>query len=187
MNQTDTEHTGEGADEATEIAIAQPRWLLKTAKAPKLGKHAEGGITYQIVTGNDRQEPMIQIVGNDGGGYFSKEAVYFGRVEACLDQHPQGQPFPSKLFQGAFKGRSSNNAGFLAAILGAEGLLTLAPNAEGRHVLSGDWAAWKASTLAEPGQAVDVEPGDKEEKAAVSEQVAPAPDDEKTATRRAKK
>jgi len=187
MNNKDTEQTGHSADATIETTVAQSCWLLKTARAPKLGKQAEGEIGYQIVTGSDRQEPMIQIVSNDSGGYFSKEAVCFSRVAACVHQHQKDQPFPSKLLQTAFTGRSSNNAGFLAAILRAEGLLTVAPDAEGRHVISGDWAAWKASTLAGPGQEVDVEPADTEAKADASEQAAPSPEAEKAATRRGKK
>lgn len=187
MNNKDTKQTGHGADATIETTVPQPCWLLKTARAPKLGKQAEGGIGYQIVTGSDRKEPMIQIVSNDSGGYFSKEAVYLSRVAACVDQHQKDQSFPSKLLQTAFTGRSSNNAGFLAAILRAEGLLAVAPDAEGRHVISGDWTAWKASTLAVPGQAIDAEPADKEEKADASEPPTPPRDNEKAATRRGKK
>lgn len=186
MNNKDTEQTGHGNDAAIETTVAQPCWLLKTAMAPKLGKQAEGEIGYQILTGSDRQEPMIQIVSNDSGGYFSKEAVCFSCVAACVDQHPKDQPFPSKLLQTAFTGRSSNNAGFLAAILRAEGLLAVAPDAEGRHVLSSDWGAWKELTLARPGQAVDVKRADKGEKADPSEQ-ATSPKDDKATTRRGRK
>jgi hypothetical protein len=87
----------------------------------------------------------------------------------------------------AFAGRSSNNAGFLAAILRAEGLLALAPDTEGRHVISGDWAAWKASVLAEPGQPVESEPAGKEEKAEGNEAAIPPTDDAKEPPRRGKK
>jgi hypothetical protein len=187
MNRTDTQYTGHGSEEATVTPAAQPCWLLKTAKAPKLGKHAEGGIAYQIATGSDRQEPMIQIAGNDGGGYFSKEAICFSRVVACLVQHPQGEPFPSKLFQGAFAGRSSNNAGFLAAILRAEGLLAAATETEGRHLISGDWMAWKAALLAEPGQAINTPPVAQIDSSPESEIAASATEEEKAPPRRGKK
>jgi len=135
------------------------------------------------MTGSDRKEPMIQIVSNDSRGYFSKEAVCFSRIAACVDPHQKDRSFPSRLLQTAFTGRSSNNAGFLAAILRAEGLLALAPDAEGRHVISGDWVAWKKSTLAEPGQAVDVEPAHKEENADAGKQATPPLDAEKAANR----
>lgn len=186
MNQTDTTSIGDVPAETTGASGLRPCWLLKSAKANKLGKHAEGGIHYQILTDSQRQDASFKIVGNEGGGYFSKEVVAFGGVEACLAEHPQDQPFPSKLLQTAFTGRSSNNAGFLAAILRAEGLLALAPDTEGRHVISGDWADWKASVLAEPGQPVESEPTDKEEQAKGNEAAAPSAD-EKDPPRRVKK
>jgi hypothetical protein len=186
MNQAETTSIGDVPAETTGMTGLRPCWLLKSAKTMKLGKHAEGGIHYQILTDSQRQAPSFKIVGNEGGGYYSKEIVAFGSVEACLAAHPQDQPFPSKLLQTAFTGRSSNNAGFLAAILRAEGLLALAPDTEGRHVMSGDWAAWKASVLAEPGQPVESEPAGKEEKAEGNEAAAPSAD-EKGPPRRVKK
>jgi hypothetical protein len=186
MNQAETTNIGDVPAERTGATGLRACWLLKSAKAMKLGKHAEGGIHYQILTDNQRQDPSFQIVGNEGGGYFSKEVVAFGNVEACLAAHPKDQPFPSKLLQTAFAGRSSNNAGFFAAILRAEGLLALAPDTEGRHVMSGDWAAWKASVLAEPGQLLEAEPVGKEEKAENKEASTPSAD-EKDSPRRVKK
>lgn len=186
MNQTNTTSIRNAPAETTGATGLRSYWLLKSAKAMKLGKHAEGGIRYQILADSQRQDPLFKIVGNEGGGYFSKEVVAFGNVEACLTAHPQDQPFPSKLLQTAFTGRSSNNAGFLAAILRAEGLLALAPDTEGRNVMSGDWAAWKASVLAEPGQPVVSESVDKEEKAKGSE-AATSSADEKDPPRRVKK
>lgn len=187
MNQTNTTSIGDAPAETTGATGLRPCWLLKSAKALKLGKHAEGGICYQILTDSLRQDPSFKIVGNEGGGYFSKEVVAFGNVEACLAAHPQDQPFPSKLLQMAFTGRSSNNAGFLAAILRAEGLLAVARDTEGRHVISGDWAAWKASVLAGPGQPVESEPACKEEKAEGNEAATSSADDAKDPPRRGKK
>ena len=187
MNQTNTTSIGNAPAETTGATGLQPYWLLKSAKAMKLGKHAEGGIRYQILTDSQRQDPSFKIVGNEGGGYFSKEVVAFGNVEACLAAHPQDQPFPSKLLQTAFAGRSSNNAGFLAAILRAEGLLALAPDTEGRHIISGDWASWKASVLAEPGQPVESELVGKDEKVEGNEAATQPADDAKSLPRRGKK
>jgi hypothetical protein len=187
MYELDTTSIGSASAETTRVTAPPAGFLLKTANAMKLGKHAEGGIRYQILTDSERQKLMFKIVGNQGGGYFSKEILAFSDVAACLAQHPQDQPFPSKLLQAVFTGRSSNNAGFLAAILRAEGLLALAPDTEGRHVISGDWADWKASTLAEPGEPIDVEPDGKEEEADANEPAAPLPDGGKAATRRGKK
>jgi hypothetical protein len=187
MTKTDTTNIGGEYAETTGAVDPLPCLLLKAARALKLGKHAEGGIHYQILTDGARQDLMFKIVRNDGGGYYSKEVLAFSRVETCLAQHPQNQPFPSKLLQAAFTGRSSNNAGFLAAILRAEGLLALAPDTEGRHVISGDWPGWKALMLSEPGEPVDIEPTDKQEKADANEDSEPILDDGKSATRRGRK
>jgi hypothetical protein len=188
MNQTNTTSIGGAPAETTGATGLRSYWLLKSAKAMKLGKHAKGEIRYQILTDSQRQDPLFQIVGNEGGGYFSKEVVAFGNVEGCLAAHAQDQSLPSKVLQTTFIGRSSNNAGFLAAILRAEGLLALAPDTEGRHVISGDWAAWKASVLAEPEHPVEFEPADKEENAEGKEAAtSPADDEAKDPPRRGKK
>lgn len=128
-----------------------PYWLLKDGKCKKLGKHAEGGIKYQILASDDRKHLHIRITDNEGGGYYSKEIVPFDLVELHLDDCVPDKPFPSKALKDAFKGKSSNNAGFLAAILRAEDLLTAAPDAETQHVRHGDMATWKAKLLTEAG------------------------------------
>jgi hypothetical protein len=153
MTITDTSGLAADANENKE-----PLWLLKTASAPKLGKNSEGKIHYQILTTEARVEPAIQIVSNDGGGYYSKELVAFHKIDDCVRTVPESEAFPSKTFQAAYTGRSSNNAGFLAAILRAEGLLALAPDTEGRHIIADDWSKWQSALLAEPGKLIESEP-----------------------------
>lgn len=140
------------ADATTpEVIIKQSFWLLKERTAPKLGARAEGGISYHVLADTDRQHLFIAITGNQSGGYFSREQVPFDKIEACLDTFQSAKPFPSKAFKEAFSGRSSNNAGFLVAVLRSEGLLAAAPEAETQHVRCGDWSAWKKTMLAEVG------------------------------------
>ena len=179
MNKPDTTDTDGTTIDKSESGVAQAAWLLKTGTAKKLGKQSKGGIIYQILTDIERLEPMIKIVGNEGGsGYFSKEILFFKNVEACIDKHERGQPFPSKIFQTAFTGRSINNSSFLAAILRAEKLLALAPDTEGRHIIFGDWAEWKASILAEPGQPIVIEATPKEEATPIETDAKPDQTDE---------
>lgn len=161
-NPTDTSPTipesSTPADATTpEVAIAQSFWLLKDGTAPKLGARAEGSINYNVLADNERQLLFIAITGNKGGGYFSKEHVDISKIEACLDTSTSAKPFPSKTFKEAFVGRSSNNAGFLVAVLRHEGLLAGAPEAETQHVRSGDWTAWKNAMLAEAGKLIEVD------------------------------
>lgn len=184
MNKCDTTST-----DKSESGVAQATWLLKTGTAMKLGKQAAGSISYEILTDRERSEPMIKITGNDGGGYVSKEILSFRKIEDCVKKQEPDQPFPSKVLQAVFTGRSTNNGGFLAAILRAEKLLALAPDAEGRHVIAGDWAEWEVSLLAEPGQPIVAEAAPTVEAARDETPAEPSQADETktpTATRRKK-
>jgi hypothetical protein len=131
-------------------------WRLKQATANKLGKRAEGSIHYQIVTDINRLDLLISITGNDSGGYFSRELVPLPKVESCLAKCEAGKAFPSKSLKDAFVGLSSNNAGFLAAILRSEGLLGAALDAESKHITTGNVEAWKAALLAQPGTQIEL-------------------------------
>ena len=160
-NPTDTSptlpETSVPTDTSTlEAADTQSFWLLKGGTALKLGARAEGSINYNVLADDERQLLFIAITGNKGGGYFSKEHVDISKIEACLDTTASAKPFPSKTFKEAFVGRSSNNAGFLVAVLRHEGLLAAAPEAETQHVRSGDWPAWKKAMLAEAGELIEV-------------------------------
>ncbi|MFM9435996.1 hypothetical protein ACFDR9_003072 [Janthinobacterium sp. CG_23.3] len=147
-----------------DAAVPQSFWLLKEGTAPKLGARAEGSINYNVLADNERQLLFIAITGNKGGGYFSKEHVDITKIEACLDTATSAKPFPSKTFKDAFVGRSSNNAGFLVAVLRHESLLAAAPEAETQHIQSGDWAAWKKTMLAEAGRLIEIGTKDADKK-----------------------
>ncbi|MGZ8190747.1 MAG: hypothetical protein ACXWTS_05900, partial [Methylococcaceae bacterium] len=111
-----------GSETATE-SNTQTYLSLKTGKASKTGQRSHGQIHYRILTDSTHQQLYITITRNDGGGYYSKEIVPFEHVEQCLEGFSVHKPLSSKIFQTAFIGQSSNNAGFLAAILRAENLL----------------------------------------------------------------
>lgn len=175
-NPTDTSPTSTEpstpADASTpEAADTQSFWLLKDGTAPKLGARAEGSINYNVLADNERQHLFIAVTGNKGGGYFSKERVDMTKIEACLDTSTFAKPFPSKTFKEAFVGRSSNNAGFLVAVLRHEELLAAAPKAESQHVQSGDWTAWKIAMLAQTGKRIEVGSKDFEKKSTEAEPV----------------
>lgn len=123
---------------------------LKTESAQKLGRNG-GGITYKVLTDPDRRQLFLTIVANDGGGYYSREIVAFDSVEACLPAAP-AQPLAAKAFAPAFVGKSSNNPGFMAAMLRAEGLLAGVVGKPHLHQRVGEWEAWKHAMLALPGE-----------------------------------
>lgn len=121
--------------------------LLRSTQARKVGQRATGKIQYEILCDIKRESVFIRITGNEGGGYFSREKIDFDETIECVTGLDSGRALPSKAFAAAFVGRSSNNAGFLAAVLRAEGLLDAAPGTDFQHVISGDWSAWKNETL----------------------------------------
>lgn len=125
---------------------------LKLATARKTSQRAMGEITYRVLCDEQRERLFITIVSNNGGGYFSKEIVPFDGVERCLAAYTEGKPLPAKVLRTAFVGKSVNNAGFLAAILRAEGLLEGVPDAVHQHQIAGDWTDWKETILCTDGE-----------------------------------
>lgn len=130
----------------------EPAFILKTGSANKTGPRSTGALQYQIITNKQRSELLIMITGNDGGGYFSSEMVPFTAVVECLKGIKANDAFHAKTFKSAFKGKSSNNMGFMAAILRAEGLLSAAPESTSQHQQSGDWKGWMEETLKLSGE-----------------------------------
>lgn len=124
--------------------------LVKSQAAAKTGLHAKGAITYAVL--KDAEEVYLLLLGNDGGGYFSREAVSFSALERCLEGLAADKPLPAKTFKPAFRSRSANNAGFMAAVLRQEGLLVAAPDAAHQHRLGQEWAEWRRAMLAAPGE-----------------------------------
>ena len=148
-------------------------WLLEAGTAKKLGLRSTGSLSYQVLADRDRRNLFIALTQNDGGGYFSRERVNMLSVEACLAAYRADAPFPSKALKDAYKSRSSNNAGFLTAALRALGLTVAAPNDDNKHIVSGDWVAWRKRMIAEAGTLVELRADADDEKQAQSD---PLPD-----------
>lgn len=145
--------------ETTTPASTDKSYLsLKLGRAAKTGSRSQGYIHYRILKEPDQELLHIAIIGNDGGGCYSKEIVPFDKVELCLKKVDINKPIASKLFEQAFVGRSANNAGFMAAILRAEHLLVPAPNTAHQHTVQPDWATWKTAMLALSGTAEHYQP-----------------------------
>ncbi len=134
--------------------MSQATRLIKisTETAPKTSLNAQGGVSYHLLKDEISTEIYFSLAANDGGGYFSREAVPFSAIETCLKHVKQDQPIPAKVFKSAFIGKSVNNAGFLVAVLRHCGLLNAAPDASHRHVLADGWSDWKANMLAKDGE-----------------------------------
>ena len=119
-------------------------------RAPTVsGKSA---IRYAILANPERSRLFIAVVANEGGGNWNREAVALADVETVLGELTPGEPFSSKLLQAACTGKSSNNAGFLAAALMHAGLIAPAPDVKHKLVVVGNWTAWQAEMLAHEGE-----------------------------------
>lgn len=131
--------------------------LLKEETAPKLGKFDGEVLQYQVTSDKERNETSIRIISNSGGGYFSREFVALNQMEPVLSKLAKSGSFPSKALADVFAGRSSNNAGFMAAILRHEGILGAAGETDTKHKVIGDFSAWKMALAALPGSELKVE------------------------------
>jgi hypothetical protein len=123
--------------------------------------HSSGGINYQVLADNDRMNLFIALTKNDGGGYHSKERVNLTAVEGCLAPFKGSEPFPSKVLKDSFKSKSSNNAGFMCATLRDLGLTAASLDVDSKHVVAGDWPAWRQKMFGEAGTLVQL-PADPE-------------------------
>ena len=123
----------------------QTLFTLRTGSAAKLGQHAQGRVHFELVS--DGAQLLIRLVGNDGGGYFGRDAVPFSRIRAAVAELNDGQGFATKALRDCFVSRSANNAGFLACVLRAEGLLTAAPASAHLHQVCGLWDDWEQACL----------------------------------------
>lgn len=130
---------------------------LKSATAEKIGK-VPNTVSYRILCDEAKQHLFITITGNSDGGHFSNEIIPFEHIEKCKEGIAVGAYVPSKMFFNAFISRSTNNCGFLAAVLRAEELLAPVVDAVRKHVLQPNWDTWKELMLEEDGEPYEPPP-----------------------------
>lgn len=135
------------------MTSTHPTTYLKVLQdtAPKVGQKASGGIQFALLKNTDSTELFVTMLGNDGGGYFSREIVSFSAIEACLSDIKPNKPIPAKALRSAFQGKSSNNAGFLACVLRKLGLF-VGVSSSHQHQLGEDGQRWKSRHLAMAGE-----------------------------------
>lgn len=139
---------------------------IKTLTAPKTGLNAKGAITYAVLRDTASTDIYICLLGNEGGGYYSQEAVSLTAIEQCLAGLDPSGVIPSKVFKAAFSGKSVNNSGFLAAVLRSELLLQPNPDAAHQHLLSIDFDEWRTEMLNAPAEPFEL-PSRKKDKPVV--------------------
>lgn len=124
--------------------------VLKTATATKLSPRGDGALTYQL--GRMDDTVLLRIHENESSGRFSKEWVTVEAVRRALAALPKGTTaFKGALaLKAAWKGLSSCNSGFGAAILKAEGVFAWEPDKKGMMRLASPDAldAWERAVLA---------------------------------------
>jgi len=131
--------------------------VLKAANAPKLGKRSAGrNVHYRLWTDDQRHDVYWQIAANDGGGQHSLELVAMTKVLDTLTTQAGKEPFRTRILRGVFRGRSTNNAGFLVCALYAEGLIAASEKANHHVITNADWEAWRQNCLKQPGQPVEL-------------------------------
>ena len=92
---------------------------MKVTKSGECQKLSSGTLTYEL--GTEDGEQYIRVAANPGGGRFSNEWVPVKKIEELLAK--AGSEFSSTIFREVFVSKSTNNAGFLAAILKAENVI----------------------------------------------------------------
>lgn len=100
--------------------------------APKL-RNPEHLVHYELGKSGDKHG--IRITSNDNDGLFSNEWIMLDDIAKCLEPLAKIDNFPSNKLTPLFKSKSSNNAGFLAAILRHEGVFGVVDKKMYQHYL----------------------------------------------------
>jgi len=128
----------------TDVAIR----ILKTASCPSLS--GKSRLTYEIACSDnvdDQSEIALRIATNTGGGFFSDEWLPLTAVEKIVSGSAAKKGLTSTTLHPLFKGKSINTAGFLLAVLKAEGAVQLQAG-KTRLYEVGDFEGFLAATRA---------------------------------------
>jgi hypothetical protein len=105
---------------ATAIAIR----ILKTGTCPSLS--GKSRLTYEIACSSEAGDDLaLRVATNTGGGFFSDEWLPLAAVEKIVTGSASKKGLTSTTLHPLFKGKSINTAGFLLAVLKAEGAVQL--------------------------------------------------------------
>jgi len=96
--------------------------ILKKSTCPKLSTRAKGTLTHHIGYSASDKSLHIRITAN-AGGFFSNEYISLDDALTSIESNGSDTPFKALLFKSLYQSKGSNNHGFLAAALLAEGVL----------------------------------------------------------------
>ncbi len=89
--------------------------ILKKARCGNLSNPGKKTLTYNV--GNRDDEYYLRLSDNQGGGFFSTEWISLSEVTELM---PKEEPFTTSVLTPLYESKSSNNQGFMAAVLVAE-------------------------------------------------------------------
>ncbi|MFB2832705.1 hypothetical protein ACE1BS_24525 [Aeromonas jandaei] len=117
--------------------------ILTSGVATLLSPGSTTTVGYEIGHEPAQAELLIRLTGSSGGGLCSKEWFALAQVIELLNEQQPDKAFTSGLFKVIwhFKG-SSNNAGFLAAVLRHLDLTKAAPEVRFGHLITGKHSEW---------------------------------------------
>jgi hypothetical protein len=117
--------------------------ILTSGVATLLSPGSTTTVGYEIGHEAEQAELLIRLTGSSGGGLCSKEWFGLAQIIELLNEQQPDKAFTSGLFKVIwhFKG-SSNNAGFLAAVLRHLELTKAAPEVRFGHLITGKHIEW---------------------------------------------
>ncbi len=108
-----------------------------------LRERAAGRLVYEVRIGDVSGSVYFNVIDKPFGVSVSQEPIALFRLQRVLAAPlATGEPFQTRLLQGAVVNRAKHNCAVLAAILRHEGLLKAAPDRPQLHVCTGDWQDW---------------------------------------------
>ena len=125
------------------IQASPAKVVLVSGVATLLSPGSTTTVGYEIGHEPELSELLIRLTGSSGGGLCSKEWFGLAQVVDLLNEQQPDKAFTSGLFKVIwhFKG-SSNNAGFLAAVLRHLELTKAAPDVRFGHLITGKHTEW---------------------------------------------
>lgn len=128
---------------ASDKPVQPAKVILVSGVATLLSPGSTTTVGYEIGHEPEQAELLIRLTGSSGGGLCSKEWFGLAQVIDLLNEQQPDKPFTSGLFKAIwnFKG-SSNNAGFLAAVLRHLDLTKVAPEVRFGHLITGKHSEW---------------------------------------------
>jgi hypothetical protein len=102
--------------------------VLKVGECPSLSGRST--LTYHVGCKNDKSV-YVRLYESTGKGNFNKDWIPLAKVEPLLTS--KEKPITSGTLRALFKGKSVNSAGFLLAVLMAEGLIKVSEDGQQRY------------------------------------------------------